>query len=406
MDSTAAELRAEPARILTVGNMYPPHHLGGYELMWRSAVSHLRAQGHEVRVLTTDYRSEDPDPSIAEDPDVHRELRWYWRDHDFPWLSPRQRLILERHNTRTFQRHLSELDPDVVNWWAMGGMSLSLVDRVRRSATPAVGVVVDEWLTYGPKVDGWQRAARRLGPLAPIVGRLSGIPVRTDLGTAATWLFVSETVRESARRAGLSLAASAVAHGGIDLSRFPRAPERPWEGRLLYLGRIDRRKGIATAVRALAMLPDAVLDIVGGGDEGHERELRELVASLELERRVRFSRLDRDAVAGAYASADAVLFPVLWEEPWGLVPLEAMAVGRPVVATGTGGSGEYMRDGENCLIYRPPDDPGALAAAISRLADDEGLRSRLRGGGFATAERFTEEAFNGAVETALVEARR
>ena len=79
-------------RILAVGNMYPPHHLGGYELIWRSAVRRIcAARGHEVRVLTTDYRHPAPDPSIPEDPDVHRELRWYWHDHEFPPLSLRAR---------------------------------------------------------------------------------------------------------------------------------------------------------------------------------------------------------------------------------------------------------------------------------------------------------------------------
>jgi glycogen(starch) synthase len=392
-------------RILSVGNMYPPHHLGGYELMWRSAVGYMRERGHEVRVLTTDYRSPDPDPTIGDDTDVHRVLRWYWRDHEFLRLSPRERLGIERHNLATLDRHLREFEPDALNWWAMGGMSLSMIERVRRLGIPAVGVIVDEWLVYGPKVDAWQRVTGRTPVLSRIAERFSGVPSDLDLDVAARWVFVSEIVRQGARRAGWSLENSVVAHGGIDASRFPRAPERPWEGRLLYLGRIDRRKGIAIAVRALAQLPDAVLEVVGGGDEAHERELRELVARLGLEPRVRFSRLDRDAVAGAYAAADAVLFPVLWQEPWGLVPLEAMAVGRPVVATGTGGSGEYLVDAENCLVYQPPDDPSALAAAIRRLADDESLRRRLREGGFATASRFTEEAFNGAVEAALAEAR-
>jgi glycogen synthase len=386
--------------------MYPPHHLGGYELMWRSAMAYLRERGHEVRVLTTDYRSPDPDPTIPEDPDVHRDLRWYWREHDFPRLRPRERFALERHNLAALDRHLRGFEPSVVSWWAMGGMSLSLVERVRRLGRPAVGVVVDEWFVYGPRVDAWQRAMRRLGLLAPIVSRLSRVPVITDLGAAAEWIFVSEMVARSARAVGWTLGPSEIAHAGIDPSRFPRAPSRPWEGRLLYLGRIDRRKGIAVVVRALAKLPDAVLEIVGGGDETHESELRELVATLGLEPRVRFSRLDRDAVAGAYAAADAVLFPVLWEEPWGLVPLEAMSVGRPVVATGTGGSGEYLTDGENCLIYRPRDDPGALAAAIRRLAHDASLRERLRNGGFATAEKFTESAFNEAVAARLVGAGR
>jgi glycosyltransferase involved in cell wall biosynthesis len=106
--------------------------------------------------------------------------------------------------------------------------------------------------------------------------------------------------------------------------------------------------------------------------------------------------LPRAALPGLYAAADVVVFPVLWEEPWGLVPLEAMAMGRPVVATGQGGSGEYLRDGENALLHAPGDTAG-LAAAVERLAADAGLRERLREGGSATASRHTEDVFNAAV---------
>jgi glycosyltransferase involved in cell wall biosynthesis len=81
-----------------------------------------------------------------------------------------------------------------------------------------------------------------------------------------------------------------------------------------------------------------------------------------------------------------------------------MAVGRPVVATGTGGSGEYLRDGRNALVYEPRDDPGALAAAVRRLAGDGALRDSLRAGGFETAERLTAAAFDGAVAEALAAA--
>jgi glycogen synthase len=94
------------------------------------------------------------------------------------------------------------------------------------------------------------------------------------------------------------------------------------------------------------------------------------------------------------------LFPVRWSEPWGIVPLEAMAFGRPVVATGLGGSGEYLRDGKNCLLVAPS-DPSALAAAVRRLAADAGLRERLRAEGQATAHTHTETVFNQAVVEAL-----
>jgi glycosyltransferase involved in cell wall biosynthesis len=82
------------------------------------------------------------------------------------------------------------------------------------------------------------------------------------------------------------------------------------------------------------------------------------------------------------------------------VPLEAMAVGTPVVATGTGGSAEYLQDGENCLIFER-DDAAALAAAVGRLAGDGDLRERLRDGGVATAARYGEEPYNRAVVAAV-----
>jgi glycosyltransferase involved in cell wall biosynthesis len=69
-----------------------------------------------------------------------------------------------------------------------------------------------------------------------------------------------------------------------------------------------------------------------------------------------------------------------------------MTVGRPVVATGTGGSGEYLADGVNALLVAPG-DPAAPAAAVLRLAQDPALRDRLRAGGERTAQQFTQDAF-------------
>jgi glycosyltransferase involved in cell wall biosynthesis len=72
-----------------------------------------------------------------------------------------------------------------------------------------------------------------------------------------------------------------------------------------------------------------------------------------------------------------------------------------VVATGTGGSREYLEHEGNCLIFKPRDSPEALAAAVRRLAEDDALRERVRAGGAATAARFTERAYNEAIARAL-----
>jgi glycosyltransferase involved in cell wall biosynthesis len=150
------------------------------------------------------------------------------------------------------------------------------------------------------------------------------------------------------------------------------------------VGRVDPRKGLDVAVDAVAMLPGATLTVTGAGDAEHLRRLRARASGA-----VRFA--GHGDPAAAYAAADAVLFPVTWDEPFGLVPLEAMSVGRPVIATGTGGSAEYLRDGENCLLVAPG-DALALAASVARLAGDPPLRARLVAGGRETAARFTEAA--------------
>jgi glycosyltransferase involved in cell wall biosynthesis len=70
-----------------------------------------------------------------------------------------------------------------------------------------------------------------------------------------------------------------------------------------------------------------------------------------------------------------------------------MALGRPVLASGRGGSREYLVEGSNALMF-DADDPGTLAAAARRLADDAELRQRLRHGGYRTAQRYSEDQFN------------
>jgi len=378
--------------------MYPPHSTGGYEVIWRSCVERLRARGHQVRVLTSDHREEGE--RGGEHHDVHRELRWYWREHDFPRLSARERLRLERHNRSVLARHLAAHRPEVVTWWPMGGMSLSLIERCRREGLPAVGVVCDDWLVYGPTVDAWQRGLARLGPLGAAVGNIVGAPGPVDFDGAASWVFISRFTLDRAREeGGHRLSRSTVAHAGIDATRFRPGAPHAWEGRLLYAGRVDPRKGITTAVRALGALDSGFrLDVVGDGDPRHAQELRELSASLGVDGRFELHPgVDHAWMAERYTRADALVFPVTWPEPWGLVPLEAMACGTPVIATGTGGSGEYLRHEENCLLVEPSDHAG-LAAAAARLRDDEELRSRLREGGLATAGRHSETAFNDAVE--------
>jgi glycosyltransferase involved in cell wall biosynthesis len=287
----------------------------------------------------------------------------------------------------------------------MGGMSLSLVESVHREERPAVAVVMDDWPTYGPLVDAWQKPFRKHRRLGRLVERLTGVPVLGDLATRARWVFISRSQRERTEAAIGALPGARIAHAGVDGRLFRPAPEHPWRWRLLYCGRVDPRKGIDLAVASLPLLPDeATLAVVGDGDPAHRAELERLANELDVGDRVRFERVDRARLAHTFAESDTLLFPVRWDEPWGLVPLEAMAVGLLVVASGRGGSSEYFADGENCLLADPDSGPDPLADALLRLAGDAELRARLRAGGLATAERYPDTAFASAVAAAAAEA--
>jgi glycosyltransferase involved in cell wall biosynthesis len=81
-----------------------------------------------------------------------------------------------------------------------------------------------------------------------------------------------------------------------------------------------------------------------------------------------------------------------------------MSVGTPVVASGRGGSGEYLRDGENSLLVDPDAGPGALAGAVERLAEDESMRERVRAGGLETAAEIDQDSWHAALERLLEDA--
>ena len=378
--------------------MYPPHHLGGYELSCRDVLRRWRAQDHDVAVLTTDFHVPDPDPGVDtgdEDIPVSRTLEWYWRDHAFVRPSLRARWLIERRNRRRLADTLARLQPDVVSVWHLGGMSTGLLTTLVDRRLPVVHVICDEWPIYAPLVDPWMSSWSVRPRLARTVGRLTGVPTWVPpLPETGRLTFVSAYLRDVVTDAlGWRDIDADVVPSGIDHTDFPITQERhEWQGRLLCVGRVEPRKGFHVAVDALAELPGMTLDILGRADDSYRDELLRRAADRGVADRLHLGVVPRSSLAERYRAADAVLFTSVWQEPFGLVPLEAMACGTPVVATGTGGSKEFCRDEVNCLLV-PPDDATALASAVRRLTADEQLRRRLQTGGAETASELTIERY-------------
>jgi glycosyltransferase involved in cell wall biosynthesis len=390
-------------RILALGNMYPPHHLGGYELSCRDVMDRFRARGHDVAVLTTTMRLQGvADPADDRTNQVHRELTFYWQDHELVRPALRRRLAIERANQRTIASVIDRFRPDVVSAWNMGAMSLGLLTQVSERGIPLVLNVCDEWPWYGPSIDAWSRLFLKRPALGRVVRRLTGVPtVLADLGATATFCFVSEAMRRSAvEKSAWRPTTSTVVYSGIDRADFPveDPTTRPWSWRLLSVGRLDERKGVHVAIEALARLPaEATLDILGRGDAPYRARLEARARDLGLAGRVRFDVAPRHDLRERYRRACAVVFPTLWDEPFGLVPVEAMACDTPVVATATGGSQEFLFDGVN-IVKVPVGDPAALAHGLERLAGDPALRARLVEAGRRTAAELTTDRLSDVLE--------
>ncbi len=179
---------------------------------------------------------------------------------------------------------------------------------------------------------------------------------------------------------------------GVDLRLFrpegriaPRTP-RP---RVLAVGRLVRRKGLDTVLEALASLPEAELLVVGGApgaspqDDPDLSERLAAAAGHGVADRVAFlGGVAHEEVPALMRSADVVV-SVPWYEPFGMVPVETMACGRPMIASAVGGHLDTIVDGVTGLLV-PPRDPGALTAALHQVLDRPRLRDAM---GRAGAER-------------------
>lgn len=194
----------------------------------------------------------------------------------------------------------------------------------------------------------------------------------------------SDEVFELARL-GLPRTRTSVVPCGVDLDRF--APSGPDGGpprreryRVVTVGRLVPRKGFDTAVRALALLPDTELVIAGGPGEGSLTDDPEACRLLAVAEEVGVR--DRVIMPGLISRADMpallrsahVVACTPWYEPFGIVPLEAMACGRPVVASAVGGMLDTVVDGATGRLV-PPRSPAATACALRGILADETQRA-------------------------------
>ncbi|WP_309052283.1 glycosyltransferase [Streptomyces sp.] len=222
----------------------------------------------------------------------------------------------------------------------------------------------------------------------------------TDIGLGCDRIVATcrDEVEELAAM-GIPRAKADIVPCGVDPAAFrpdgPAAPRGPHRHRLLHLGRLVPRKGAAVSVAALGRLPGTELVIAGGppadrlDTDPEVRRLRALAEETGVADRIRFTGAVPPAMVPVLMrGADVVLCPADYE-PFGIVPLEAMACGRPVVASAVGGQLDSVADGVTGRLV-PAGDAPLLAAAVRLLLADPALRGRYgRAGRRRVLERFS-----------------
>jgi phosphatidyl-myo-inositol alpha-mannosyltransferase len=275
-------------------------------------------------------------------------------------------------------------------------------------------------LAFGPRVAGRVRVALRRGrpdvvhvhePFAPSVGLLAVLNTRlpvvatfhASISRSRAYRLAAPALRPLYRRLAGRIAVSdeakrtaeavfgdgiRVIPNGVEWSRFSSLPE-PSGSLILFLGRMERRKGAAVAVEAFRTLaerrPDAELVLAG---EGPERRAVEGSVPEALRDRVTFvGRVDPAELPEVFGRCAVVCAPSLGGESFGIVLLEAMAAGRPVVASSIPGYAAVARDGVDGILV-PPGDAPALASALERVLDDPAAGRAMGERGRERAKRY------------------
>lgn len=221
------------------------------------------------------------------------------------------------------------------------------------------------------------RAILRQRLVAARVDRYVAVSREVERGLAGTPLFPARKIE--------------IIRNGIRLDAFASPPAPSLRPALtggtgapvvLTLARLDPQKGLSDLIRAARRIPGVVFAVAGDGPERTRLEAEALAGGVADRFRLLGHRVDVPALLEA---CDVFALPSLYE---GLPVsvLEAMAAGRPVVATSIGGTDEAVRDGETGLLV-PPRDAEALAAAIARLLSDPALARRLAGAGRELVEK-------------------
>ncbi len=390
-------------RILICSNAYPPHFVGGAELMAHEQAKALSCLGHDIRVFAGDpdsygnryERTDDVYEGIA----VHRiaTLPEDYSPEFLNFLHPR----VDTH----FREILHDFNPDIVHCHNLTGLSVKLPVIATQHGARSICTLHDFWgfclrntaiRWDGKTCDDISQCRSCLPRIHD--GRKLHVPlrfrkdfIRLALDHVDRFIAPSRYIADRYIWAGLHSDRLAVLPNGMDIDRFRSPPQQPSDDiRITYAGYFGAHKGVATLVEAIALLPknrNIMLQLAGEGPE--KTAYLEQIAALGLEQHILFlGKVQPADMPSVYAHSDIVTLPSIWEENQPVCLMEAMAAGLPVTASRKGGIPELIEHGKNGLMFAA-NDAKDLAMQLTRLIDDPDLRRRIGREGQRKVEEFS-----------------
>lgn len=361
-------------RIAMCSDSYLPR-ISGVVHSLHAVAGALRAQGHRVVIAAPHYPGYvDADPDVVRFPSLRPP-----HQPDFPLALP---------YAPTAWRRLASEPFDIVHAhspFLMGAAASRLAGRMQAPLIFTHHTLYDEYIHYAPFVSARVSAPAVRRYVTRYANRCAAVVVPSE------WMV--RRLRDQRVTARIAVVPTGVLDPDLLAALDPSGVRAaygvpPHRSLLVTASRLAREKSVELVLRAFARIAagrEAALLVVGGGPE--EAALRVLAAELGVADHTVFTGLlpQRRALE-CVAAADVFLY-ASQTETQGLVVIEAMAAGVPVVAVAAGGVAEAVRDGETGELV-PPDAP-AIAARALALLDDPGRRHRLGRAGAAAARAYT-----------------
>jgi len=337
--------------------------VGGVQSHIRSLAVVLRSRGHDVIVIA---------PRSSREPLDDDGVVTAGRAVGVPANGSIAPVAFGPKAAAGVERALRDFDPEVVHLHEPLVPSLSLL-ALSRTDAPTVGTfhaAADGSLGYRAGRPVLQRAVERLA-------------VRTVVSDAARALVQAYFPGEYV-----------LTPNGVDCDRFARAEAEPDVRRVLFLSRIERRKGLEVLIRACALIDEPRPQLVVAGTGPEEDACRNLAAALRVDARF-IGRVPEDRLSSVYASAGVYCAPALGGESFGIVLLEAMAAGCAVVCSDLPG---FRAVAGSAARLVPPGDAAALARTLTDVMTTPALRAEMRRDSRAAARSYDWRRLVGRIE--------